>query len=147
MPVRWLLGILWACGCAPVYLAPAASTPLFKERGGVSAAAFAGTSGADVQAAAAVADHVMVQGAMSEEDAAKERRRYGEASAGTFLRFGQGEAAAIAGGGYGSSRGVTELTYGDGTKQEIAARGHYLRGFAQGSIAFTSRAVDAGFVA
>jgi len=127
--------------CAPVYVPNTAHTPMLEEQGEVQVGGYAGTSGIDLQAAAALTDHVGAfadfsfgnqEGESSDpaNDDDFHRHRFGEVGIGYFTGFGRAGHFEVYG-GYGLGRAEAADEYDIFGPSIVMATGRYNRFFVQ----------------
>ncbi len=125
--------------CTPVYVPNAVQAPLLEERGDIRVGGYVGTSGADLQVAGALTDHLGVSAAVltgsyedESEDAVRDenRRRFGEVGIGYFTDFGRvGRFEVYGGYGRGWAEATDEYRFLD--NRTVTATGRYRRLFVQ----------------
>jgi hypothetical protein len=137
--------VLVLAGCAPIYLPPAAHSPLLKTKREAQVGLYGGTHGMDVQGAYALTNHVAIMGSASLAYAGQNANRhaYGEAGLGLFNASAISRTSVFAGTGYGYAIGQTAWNQ-SGNIFEGLATARYLRPFAQGTLAFHTAIFDMG---
>lgn len=130
--------------CAPVYVPNTVHAPMLEERGDIQVGGYAGTSGIDLQAAAALTDHV---GAFADfsfgnqegdaDDPANDddfhRHRFGEVGIGYFTELGRVGHFEVYG-GYGLGQAEAADEYQFISPGLVTATGRYTRFFVQPAV-------------
>lgn len=142
-----LLAVLlpFVTGCAPVYVPNTVHAPQLDEQGDVQLGGYFGSSGVDVQAAAAVSDHVGVMADFSaanqEEQQGSEgapadnfhRHQFGEVGLGYFGDVGSRADVGVYG-GFGIGQAEATDNYEFVSADVVKASGNYNRWFVQPSM-------------
>lgn len=137
---RFLVILLIATSCAPVYVPNARNSPMFKGAGEVQVAAQL-SAGTEAQAAVAITDHVGLMGNFAyvsrttDEDDWNDyiRHSFFEGGVGYFENSDRLSYEVFA--GYGRGKGVTYDTYDSGSPDDpLKVTGHYQRFFIQPGI-------------
>lgn len=139
-----LIAITFA-GCAPIYLPPAAHTPLLKEKKEYQGGLYFGTHGIDIQGAYALTDHIgfMCTGSFSVGGQKANSHAYGEGGLGLFTSSALSRMSVFAGAGYGYASGNTSWDI-SGNTYEGRATARYVRPFVQTTMAFHTAIFDMG---
>lgn len=142
---RFLVILLIATSCAPVYVPNARHSPMFKGAGEVQVAAQL-SAGTEAQAAVAITDHIGVMGNFAyvsrtqDEDDDYIRHSFFEGGVGYFENSDRLSYEVFA--GYGRGKGITYDTYDSGTPDDpLKVTGHYQRFFIQPGIGTNHRKV------
>jgi hypothetical protein len=149
--MRYILVLLLAASCSPIYIPNTRNVPLFKEGGEFQAAVYGTTGGADVQAAYALSDHVALMGNYS----------YGSKKVKTPLEYTRKNSFAELGlgyfkvkrhsrfelfAGYGMGQGTSYDTYYFfGLNNDVIATGKFQRIFFQPSIGSNNKNFNIAF--
>lgn len=140
------LALVMIAGCSrPLYLPPAAHTPLLKEKKEYQGGIYAGTHGLDVQGAYALGNHIgfMGTGSFSIAGQKANSHAYGEAGLGLFTASALSRMSLFAGGGYGYTKGQSAWMV-NGQEVSETASATYKRAFVQSTIAFHTALIDMG---
>jgi len=149
--MRYVLLLLLAASCSPIYVPNTRNVPLFKEGGEFQAAAYATTAGADAQLGYALTDHIAVTGNYSwgskKETTPKDFTRknsYAEAGLGFYNAKRSVRVELFA--GYGVGKGTAhDQYYFFGLNNDVVATGKYNRIFIQPSIGTNNRNFNIAF--
>lgn len=141
-----VFAVLLMGSCSPIYLPPAAHTPLLKEKKEYQGGLYFGTHGFDIQGAYALSDHVGFMGTGSFSLFGGQQlnsHAYGEAGLGLFSSSAISRSSLYGGVGYGFAKGKTSWNTGGQSFSGVAS-GRYLRPFVQTTIAFHTALFDMG---
>jgi len=148
--MRYVLLLLLAASCSPLYVPNTRNVPLFKESGEFQAAVFATTAGADVQAAYAITDHVAVMGNYS-RGSLKEtspdytrKNSFGELGLGYYRVKRHSRLEVFAGYGIGKGTSYNQY-YFFGLNNDVIATGKFNRLFLQPSIGTNNKNFNLAF--
>lgn len=156
--MRYMLVLLLAAACSPVYIPNTRNVPLFKQSGEFQATVFATTGGADVQAAYAVTDHIAAMGNYSYGSIKKtykitptspgeeytRKNSFGEIGLGYFKVKRNSRLEVF--GGYGIGEGTSYSDYYFfGANSAAVTTGKFNRIFFQPSIATNNRNFNIAF--
>jgi hypothetical protein len=152
--MRYLLVLLLAAACSPIYVPNTRNVPLFKDGGEFQASVYGTTAGGDAQIAYAVSDHVAVIGSYSygtqnqtnpgTKEQFTRKNSYGELGLG-FYKVKRHSRLEIFG-GYGIGKGTTHDQYSFfGLDNDVVATGTFNRIFIQPSIGTNNRNFNIAF--
>lgn len=150
--MRYVLLLLLAASCSPLYVPNTRNVPLFKQSGEFQAAVFATTGGADVQAAYAVSDHVAVMGNYSHGSVNKssplgdykKKNSFGEVGLGYYKVKRHSRFELFAGYGLGKATSYDQY-YFYSLNNDVIATGKFNRIFFQPSIGTNNRNFNLAF--
>jgi hypothetical protein len=152
--MRYVLVLLLATACSPLYVPNTRNVPLFKEGGEFQASVFGTTAGGDAQLAYAVSDHVAAIGSYSfgskketnpgDGTPFTRKNSYGEIGLGYYKvkRNSRWELFA----GYGAGKGTShDQYYFYGLNNDVVATGTFNKIFIQPSIGTNNRKFNIAF--
>ena len=152
--MRYVLVLLLAAACSPIYVPNTRNVPLFKEGGEFQATAYATTAGGEAQMAYAISDHLAVVGnyAMGSQKQTNpgdnkeftRKNSYAELGLGLYKVKRHSRVELFA--GYGIGKGTShDQYYFFGLNNDVVATGTLNRIFIQPSIGTNNRKFNIAF--
>lgn len=152
--MRYVLVLLLATACSPLYVPNTRNVPLFKEGGEFQATVLGTTAGGDAQLAYAFSDHVAAIGSYSfgsrketnpgDDTEFKRKNNYGEIGLGYFKAKRNSRLEIFA--GYGTGKGTShDQYYFYGLNNDVVATGTFNKIFIQPTIGTNNKNFNLAF--
>ncbi len=152
--MRYVLVLLLATACSPLYVPNTRNVPLFKEGGEFQASVFGTTAGGEAQLAYAITDHIAVTGNYAygstketnpgDDKEFTRKNSFGEIGFGYYKVKRNSRLELFA--GYGMGQGTShDQYYFFGLNNDVVATGKYGRIFIQPSIGTNNRKFNLAF--